>query len=468
MNEKLFKAFNPVSSKQWKQKIQFDLRGADYNETLVWATLEGITVKPFYHADDLKGVPTFAIAEDHEWRIADSIYCGHVPLAKKKMLDVLARGAEVLLLEIPDSTIVWKDLLDGIPLETTPIHFNFHFLDRSCLARLLAFAGKKHRFYLNLDILGHLARTGNWYHNLKTDYQIIDELWLEESVQSCLGIFAIDVALYQNAGANMVQQLAYGLAQAQNYLDHISNTLSNRKESTFSPVFKVAIGSNYFFEIAKLRALRWLWYTLAEAYGQTTPTCHIVAFPSKRNKTIYDPNVNMLRTTSECMSAVLGGADTIGNLSYDALYHKDNEFGRRIARNQLLVLKEESYLGQTAHAANGAYYIDSLTAQLAEKGLALFKQLMGSDGFLDALKKGQLQKKIAASADKEQALFDAGKIVAVGTNRYPNEKERIKGTLELYPFAKTNPRKTLLVPILEQRLAASLEQKRLEQEPETI
>ncbi|HBU78235.1 MAG TPA: methylmalonyl-CoA mutase, partial [Muricauda sp.] len=234
-------------------------------------------------------------------------------------------------------------------------------------------------------------------------------------------------------------------------------------EKSFPVTFKVAVGSNYFFEIAKIRALRWLWKSLASAYGIQSE-CNILAIPSKRNKTLYDYNVNMLRTTSECMSAVLGGADTASNLAYDAIYHKDNEFGERIARNQLLLLKEEGYFSEASEMAEGAYYIESLTNQLAEKALSLFKQIEKTGGFLDVLKKGTIQQKIKESAEKEQHLFDEGKIVSLGTNKYQNPQDRMKENLELYPFVKTKARKTIIEPIIEKRLAEASEQKRLNDE----
>src|SRR5690606_37466381 len=160
------------------------------------------------------------------------------------------------------------------------------------------------------------------------------------------------------------RQLAYALAQLNEYL----NAFASKPETVNKTIFKVATGSNYFFEIAKIRALRLLYASLAKEYA-INAECHIVAMPSKRNKTLYDYNVNMLRTTTECMSAVLGGADTICNLPYDALYHKSNEFGERISRNQLLILKHESYFDSVTNASDGSYYIESLTTQLAEKAL---------------------------------------------------------------------------------------------------
>jgi methylmalonyl-CoA mutase len=164
------------------------------------------------------------------------------------------------------------------------------------------------------------------------------------------------------------------------------------------------------------------------------------------------------------MSAILGGADTICNLSYDAIYHKDNEFGERIARNQLLILKHESYFEIVNNASDGSYYIESLTTQLAEKALNLFKDIEANGGFLHQLKAGTIQRKIKESALKEQQLFDSGAEVLLGTNKHPNINDKMKDELELYPFVKSKTRKTLIEPIIEKRLAETLEQERLKKE----
>ena len=254
----------------------------------------------------------------------------------------------------------------------------------------------------------------------------------------------------------MVQQIAYTLAHTNEYFNRISN-------HNQPVVIQMAVGSNYFFEIAKLRAMRLLFHLIAKEYHPDLE-CHLLVIPTKRNKTIYDYNVNMLRTTTECMSAILGGADAISNLPYDSLYHKDNEFGDRIARNQLLILKNESYFDKVNNPADGSYYIESLTQQLAEKSLVLFKDIELNGGFLKQLNDGIIKRKIQESADKEQELFDSGKEILLGTNKYPNQKDLMKNDLELFPFVKTKPRKTLIVPIIEKRLAEKSEQERLSNE----
>ena len=192
--------------------------------------------------------------------------------------------------------------------------------------------------------------------------------------------------------------------------------------------------------------------------------CHIISQPTRRNKTIYDYNVNMLRTTSECMSAILGGSNTISNVSYDALYHKSNEFGERIARNQLLVLQKEAYLSEAQEVAKGTYYIENIEKQLAEKALEVFKQLEKNGGFLSQLKKGTIQNKIEESALKEQKQFDENQITLLGTNKLPNKNDMMKENLEIYPFLKNNNSKTLIPPILQRRLSEQHEQKRLDTE----
>lgn len=470
MSADLFEEFDEVSAKQWKQKIQFELKGADFNDTLVWQSPEGINVKPFYHADDFEGEFPLIPGQPTKWAVAQQLFIDDVAIANKIALDAIARGAEAIYFTA-DKDFDYKRVFEGFPFETTTVHFDLKLLAEDFLMQLIKFLkAKKARVHYNLDIIGHLALTGNWFHNLNRDHEIVAKI-LQAHPQE--NILSVDASLYQNAGATMVQQLAYALAHANEYLNAYFNenvTLSKPVSSgaeiskrDFKIQFKISVGSNYFFEIAKIRALRKLYTVLASEYG-LPEACHIIALPSKRNKTIYDYNVNMLRTTTECMSAVLGGADTVCNLPYDALYHKSNEFGERISRNQLLILKAEGYFDDVGNAADGTYYIESLTQQLAEKALVLFKELEASGGFLKALKEGQIQKKIKESAEKEQQLFDKGELILVGTNKHPNKTERMKADLELYPFVKTRNEKTLLVPIIEKRLAEKTEKERLDHE----
>ena len=447
MSKKLFSDFESVSAKAWKQKIQADLKGADYNETLIWNTTEDINVKPFYNKEDLEN-NTLLNVSANSWSICQSIFVFDVEKSNAKAVNAIERGAENITFIVPNNDVSIAVLLRNIDATSTPLYFELQFLDADYAKQLSTIAGVS----ILTDTIGNLARSGNWFSTLKSDNET-----LEKIISANNKTLSVDLSLYQNAGASIVQQLAYSLAHANEYLNLLQNDLKSQI------IFKVSVGTNYFFEIAKLRALRVLWKTLASEYN-VIEDCHIIATPTKRNKTIYDYNTNMLRTTTECMSAILGGANTVCNLAYDAIYHKDNEFGERISRNQLLVLKHESYFDAVENASDGAYYIESLTQQLAEKALILFKDIEAKGGFLKLLKEGLIQKKTKESATKEQASFDTGAITLLGTNKHPNTEDRMKEDLELYPFLKMNARKTLIEPILERRLAETSEQNRLKTE----
>lgn len=448
----LFSEFESVSSKQWKQQIQYELKGADYNETLVWESPEGIKVKPFYHNDE--DCKTFNNNTPLKpFAIVQNIFVHDVKLSNQRALDTLNRGAEVIRFTLENKSIAIEELMHNLTEENVTYYLNLPFLSEEYCTSIQEYALKnKFNFVILIDPIGQLAKDGNWFDSFEKDFENLQTI----TSNSSFPVIKIDGGLYQNAGATIVQQLAYTLAHVNEYFNRIPNL--NQPIS-----IEVSVGTNYFFEIAKLRALRILFNTLSKEY-QHDFECNLIATPSKRNKTIYDYNVNMLRTTTECMSAILGGANAVANLAYDALYHKDNEFGDRIARNQLLILKHESFFDKVNNAADGAYYIESLTEQLAEKALTLFKEIEEKGGFLALLKEGVIQRKISESAKKEQDLIDSGKEVLLGTNKYPNKNDRMKNDLELYPFVKQNPRKTLITPIIEKRLAEKLEQERLSQE----
>ncbi|PRZ28105.1 methylmalonyl-CoA mutase subunit beta [Flavobacterium granuli] len=454
MNSNLFEDFDPVSSKQWKQKIQFELKGADYNETLIWNSPEDIKVKPFYHKDEFtKSIPVTTKATD--FKICQNIFVFDIDKSVERAFDTLNRGAESLRFTIEDENTDIGALLEKLPLKTVPVYFNFNFFSIDFVQKTDRIARQKEaKIFYNIDPIGQLAREGNWFvTSEKNNFDSLNTLCTAIPNSS---VISVDSSLYQNAGANMVQQIAYSMAHANEYFNRIP--IINQPI-----VFEIAVGTNYFFEIAKLRAFRLLFNAIAKEYNHNHD-CHLLVSPSKRNKTLYDYNVNMLRTTTESMSAILGGADAVANLPYDSLYHKDNEFGDRIARNQLLILKNESYFDKVNNPADGSYYIESLTKQLAEKALALFKDIEASGGFLKQLNEGIIKRKIQESADKEQELFDSGKEVLLGTNKYPNKDDRMKHNLKLFPFVKIKPRKTLINPIIEKRLAEKKEQERLDLE----
>ncbi|HUH27361.1 methylmalonyl-CoA mutase family protein, partial [Gelidibacter sp.] len=247
MTKTLFEDFYEVSSKQWKQLIQYDLKGADYNETLIWKTDEGIHVKPFYHADEFKEVPTLSGTKATEWQICQTIFVANIQKSNLKAVNAIARGAESIKFILPSEDIVVKDLLVNINLANTPVFFECQFLSAHFIDQF-AFTPNMDNIHIAPDIIGNLARTGNWFKNLKADHAEL------EAIVKDTNAFTVHLDLYQNAGANMVQQLAYALAHVNEYLNHFDAILSDKEKQTFKVTFNVAVGSNYFFEIAKLRA----------------------------------------------------------------------------------------------------------------------------------------------------------------------------------------------------------------------
>ncbi|RUA12081.1 MAG: methylmalonyl-CoA mutase [Flavobacteriia bacterium] len=463
MSNNLFDEFDTVSAAQWKQKIQFDLKGADYNKTLLTHTREGITINPFYHKDTYKhlDVPQGPDA----FKNCQSFYAGNERLAGRLAKDAVKRGAESIKF-VADRPFDYNILFKGLLNKKIPFFFQLNFLKADFIKELKDFL-KGNEVYFNIDLIGNLAKTGNWFFNDQKDHQILEEL-LKDTVETH-GILGVDVSLYQNTGAHAVQQVAYALAHASEYLNYLNDLVEQGSlsktdlgRSVKQMLFTFSVGNNYFFEIAKLRAFRYLWNLLLKEY-QLSYSAKIYAQPSLRNKTLFDAHVNMLRTTSESMSAVFGGADFIGNLSYDAFFKKKNEFGERISRNQLIILKEESNLKNTDFT-KGAYYIEELTYEIALRSLEIFKEIEKGGGFVKQLFKGVIQRKIRESADKEQKRFDAGDLVLLGSNKYPDPDERIsKDDLELYPFVRKRFSKTLIEYLIPVRLSEKLEQSKLSQ-----
>ena len=451
----LFKDFSPITEKAWKQKIQVDLKGADYNETLIWESPEGINVKPFYTSEDLGLETSLQKLKPVKWRIGQLLLAGGKSYNAEDFEEILKEGVEALVIRVDDPASLKELLLEENALAQQKIYLETINIDPEEVINWLSSREvESEQLIVLTDIIGHLAGSGNWFKGMEEDFKSLKSLLGSEATSK---VVAVDISCYQNAGANRVQQLAYGLAHAKEYLDKCdADGLSHIS-------FKLSVDSNYFFEIAKLKALRILWQKLLDQEDKDIGI-DILAHPSLRNKSIYDYNVNMLRTATECMSAILGGADTIFNLPYDYVYHESNEFAERIARNQLLILKNESYFQHVDNVASGSYYIESLVEEMVNKSWELFEQIQAGGGFLNQLKQHKIQQKIKASSQKQQDAFDKGEEVLVGSNKYPNESDRMTDQLQKDPFLKKRIQKTLIEPIMEKRLAESLEQNRLDHE----
>ena len=266
MKTQLFQDFEPISSKQWKQQIQFELKGADYNETLIWESLEGIKVKPFYHSDD--NIPIYTSKTNTTaFTILQQIFVHDIQMSNKKAKESLQRGAESIHFTIESDKIDITKLMSNLPLGNVIYYINLPFLSPEYVKILNDFAAaNSYNFIIQVDPVGQLCKDGNWYENLNSDFQKLNEI----SKNSSLPFLKIQSEIYQNSGANMVQQLAYTLAHINEYFNRIS--------AINQPItIEVAVGTNYFFEIAKLRALRHLFNTLAAEFNHNFD-CHIPTY----------------------------------------------------------------------------------------------------------------------------------------------------------------------------------------------
>lgn len=417
--------FSTLTPQEWKLKVQAELAGLDYNEVLVWDTFEGLQVKPVYTKEDADYQNLSPEIKTKDWKIIGNF------------LDDPNQDFSYLYgFNLKDEFI---DKIPSIP-EYLDLFFNcenpFELIDKH------DFSNIKNLKYLGLDVLGNLAQTGNWYRSEKEDFELVEKVLNDNLFEKSI---LINASLYQNAGANHVQQIALALAHGNEYLQKSGAGAANKI------YFKTAAGSNYFFEIAKLRALRRLWNLILEEYNSDAET-FIYAESSLRNKSILDIQNNIIRSGLEASSAIQGKADVISVLPYDSL-KKHTPFSEELASKQQLLLQRESYFNKFHDPVAGSYFIENLTELFCKNALELFKKIESEGGFLKGLFESSIQKMIVKSAEKEQIAFDEGKLVLIGVNKFRNKNEKVE---PLQQEASNNVR-TLIQPIFPKRLSSQTE-----------
>ncbi|MFM1878362.1 MAG: hypothetical protein RLZZ241_1228 [Bacteroidota bacterium] len=436
--------------------LQAGLKGGDYNALLTSEILEDIRIKPFYNREDLpQGAPLNYSLPD-SWKIGTFISASGVgvSLNESHPKDLGIDRWVLHLPETPTDIPEWlvnnakcPDSIQIIP--ANPYTFTFKKLPNAVVGTTEVL----------LDPIGKLVLTGNWIKNKQADLDLLPEIAHKIAAAGLNPRLLIQVATYQHAGANAVQEIAYALAQAYEYLN-LATEKSIGFEWLQEPIFQVALGGEYFTDIAKIRALRHAWALLAQTLEQPT-ACQIQVQPSSRNKTKFDFNTNLIRTTMECAAGISGGANCIFNLPYDVSFKDSNPFSQRLALNQLLILRHEAGLGQANNPAAGAFYLESLTNQLGKKAVALFKSIVQGGGLIAQLKSHTLQKKIRASANKEQELFNTGQRVLVGSNFQPDLREAAVLGSQL-STSRNAKRKTEIEPVVLRRLAEQYELNRMQ------
>ncbi len=446
-SDELFSEFPPISTVQWKEKIINDLKGADYHKKTVWDTGEGFEVQPFYRQEDINHLKTNKIMPGNfpflrgknktgnSWRINQVIEVPDFESAGKEAVTLINKGVDSLAFLLPANVQPDKEklgmLLKDVDIEK--IELNFKTLYSIQYLNLLTNIARNRKINLErirgsvfCDPLLFFSLHGYFQNNETLDFGHLTDLTDAADALPNMHVITIDASIFHNSGATTVTEIGFALSTGVDYLSYLTKNGYTIEEIAGRIRFGFATGSNYFMEIAKYRTLRYLWANILTAYGlpEQNAVMYIHATSSLWNKTVYDPYVNMLRTTTENMSAILGGVDSITVLPFDATYELPTEMARRVACNQQLILKEESYFDKVADPAAGSYYIENLTNNLIQKAWELFLTIQQQGGYVEAFKTGFIQQRIKEQARKKNMEIAQRKHNILGVNQFPNIKEK--------------------------------------------
>ena len=378
----LFEEFNGVSYQEWIDQITIDLKGKDFNDNLVWNSNEGIEVQPFYNRSHLKDNPLVGatpLKQNPDWKICETIVITSPEQTNKKALSALKGGANSLLFIGKINTnekmsILLKDIMYDI------VDLNFYSSNPNqikSIAKELSITCKS----IGYDYLGELLVKGKWIKNKNQDIADLVKLTTSDTYSLSATVKGI---YYANVGTTTIQELAFSLAQGVEYMNILTDNGLTPEEASNNISFHFGIRSNYFFEIAKLRAARILWNLILAQYKITDGSMFIHSETSDYKQPEKNTHLNMLRGTTEAMSAIIGGCDSLSVLPYD----KSIAISERIARNVQHILKEESFMGKVKNPADGSYYIEYLTDQITQKAWGLFKVIENKGGFISCVENG--------------------------------------------------------------------------------
>ena len=444
LKEKLFSEFAPVSTEEWMAKITADLKGVPFEKKLFWKTGEGFNVNPFYRAEDIEGLKTTeslpgefpyvrGTKKDNDWKVRQNIEVCCFKGANEKALDLLTKGVTSLGFIIKGDEVNEENiatLLEGICPASVELNFNTCNCKAEKLIGILAdyFKGKgvdAEKCYgsVNYDAFKKPLVKG------KENSEWVEGAAAVLKAGQALPnyrVLAVNAFLFNNAGAYISQELGYALAWGNELMAKLTEAGFTADEVAKKIKFNLGISSNYFMEIAKFRAARWLWAEIVAAYKPACEcACKMVAHAqtSEWNMTVYDAHVNLLRSQTEAMSAALAGVDSITVRPFDKIYQTPDDFSERIARNQQLLLKEECHLDKVVDPSAGSYYVEVLTNSLADVAWKLFLEVEEKGGFSVAVNAGEIQNAVNASNVARKKAVATRREILLGSNQYPNFTE---------------------------------------------
>lgn len=462
--ENLFDQFPPVTTKEWMDKVHADLKGADFNKKLVWKTISGIDVKPFYREEDVENLMYIntlpgefpyvrgSKIKDNNWLVRQNIEVTDYSDANKKALNILMKGVDSLGFIILDPESVslnnFSILLHDIHIDIIEINFLCNGKAKEILDIIKIIVSESNldkscvKVAIEADPLGRLMINGTLCIPVEDGFDYLASLTGSAAEFPNLRTIHLNASHFNNAGSDIIQELAFGLSMGIEYVSQLTERGLRADLAASKIRFSFGTGSNYFPEIAKIRAARLLWAVVMNGYkpaNRESSRMDIHCVTSEWNKTIYDPYVNMLRTQTESMSAILGGTDSLTVEPFDIAFKHPDEFSERIARNQQLILKEEAYFDKVADPSAGSYYIETLTNLIADNAWKLFLEIEGLGGFLECLKSGVIQKKLSESAGKRKKDIASKRTILLGTNQYPNTGESASATIDLNIAFRNKP-----------------------------
>lgn len=449
IKEKLFTEFQSPSKQEWLDKIQVDLKGADFNKRLVWRTNEGFSVPPFYRREDLQNLKTpdalpgeFPYVrgnkkKDNEWYVRQDIKADDAKEANGKALDLLNKGIDSLCFKFSGKNVN-KDfvhaLLDGIVCDAIELNFS------TCKRHTLELASILNEYFeekgydktkitgsLDWDPIEKIVMNGNDTTALLGSAAEIIDVFKDYPNFRCITVNAVSL---NNSGAYIVQELGYALSWGNEYLNILVESGISADLAASKIKFNLGISENFFMEISKFRAARMLWAEIVKQYEpEDEKSCMMCvnAITSTYNMTVFDSYVNLLRSQTEAMSAALAGVHSVMVNPFDTVYETPNDFSERISRNQQLLLKEECHFDKVVDPGAGSYFVEELTSSLANEAWKIFLNVEDNGGFLEAVKKGVVQDDINSTNIKRHDAAAKRKEFILGTNQFPNFTEKSEG-----------------------------------------
>ena len=447
--EKLFTEFSAPTTQEWLDKIEVDLKGADFQKRLVWKTNEGFSVQPFYRREDVEKLQTpnampdeFPFVRGNKkdnnlWYVRQEIEASDAKEANAKALDILNKGIDSLSFTIPGDSVsadFIEQLLDGILCDVVEVNFNTCKRHSVELAQILVAYFEKKGYdkekvvgSIDWDPIEKIVVDGKDVQPVLKFAPALIETFKEYPNFRCISVNSVSL---NNSGAYIVQELGYALAWGNEYLQQLVDAGVDPTLAASKIKFNMGISENYFMEIAKFRSARMLWAQIVKQYE---PKCDcackmcVNAVTTSYNMTVFDAYVNMLRSQTETMSAAIAGVHSIVVTPFDAVYETPNDFSERIARNQQLLLKEECHFDKVVDPASGSYYIEELTTSLAAEGWKIFLKVEEEGGFLAAALAGTIQDDINATNEKRHLHAAQRREFILGTNQFPNFTEKSEG-----------------------------------------